>query len=107
MMSSRRHRRRHSLSDDSKEANGNHADPGTEPEPEELDWDSYSTTLEHRLAAVGNSCWFLTVDCRVYVLYLLSNQTTGRTDLHLASLINDGFLLVRCRSKLRDKTKGL
>ena len=50
--------RRHSLSDDFEEANGNQADPGPEPEHEELDWDSYSTTLEHRLAAVGNSCWF-------------------------------------------------
>ena len=57
MMSVRQQRqRRHSLSDDSGETNGNHADPGPEPEPEELDWDGYSTTLEHRLAAVGNSC---------------------------------------------------
>lgn len=55
MMSVRRHQRCHSLSDDSEEANGIHADPGPEPEPDELDWDSYSTTLEHRLAAVGKS----------------------------------------------------
>lgn len=68
-MSSRRRRRCHSLSDDSEEANGNNADAGPEPEPEELDWDSYSTTLEHRLAAVGNSCWFVTIDCGVYLLF--------------------------------------
>lgn len=59
MMSTRRRWPCHSLSDDSEEANGNHADAGPEPEPEELDWDSYSTTLEHRLAAVGNSCWLV------------------------------------------------
>lgn len=77
----------HSLSDDSEEANGNH---GPEPEPEELDWDSYGTTMEHKLAAVGNSCWFVaTVECGFYLLtttfYLLYSNTncTGRTKLTL------------------------
>lgn len=75
-MSSRRRRRCHSLSGDSEEASGNHADPGPEPEPEELDWDNYSTTLDHRLAAVGNSCWFqTTVDCRVCVLITTPTTT--------------------------------
>lgn len=98
-MSLRCHQRCHSLSDGCKEANGNHADPGPEPEPEELDWDSYSTTLEHRLAAVGNSCWFLTaVDCRVYGQLVITasydylfNKTTGRTKLHLALLMMTFF----------------
>lgn len=44
---------------DCKEASGNLADPGPELECEELDWDSYSATLENRLAAVGNFCWFV------------------------------------------------
>lgn len=65
MMSARRRQRCHSLSDDSEEAHGNHTNPGPEPEPEELAWDSYSTTLEHRLAAVGNSCWFVMTVCVV------------------------------------------
>ena len=52
-MSVRRIQHCHSLSVDSEEANGNHVEPGPEPEPEELDWDSFSTMLEHRLAAVG------------------------------------------------------
>lgn len=58
MMSVRPRQRCHSLSDDSEEASGNNAHTGPEPEaePEELDWDSYSTALEHRLAAVGNWC---------------------------------------------------
>lgn len=103
-MSSRRRRRCHSLSDDSEEANGNHADAGPEPEPEELDWDSYSTTLEHRLAAVGNSCWFVTTDCGVYLLTttinLLYSKTAGRTKPLLDLRINNGFILVRCPSKL-------
>lgn len=55
MMSGRRNQCRHPIFDDSEEANGNHADNGPEPEPEELDWDSYSTTLEHRIAAVGKA----------------------------------------------------
>lgn len=42
-----------SFSEDSEEACRNHTDPGAEAEPEELDWDGYSTTLEHKLAAVG------------------------------------------------------
>jgi len=62
-MSAGLHQRCHSLSE---EANGNHADPG--PEPEELDWDSYSTTLEHRLSAVGNSYWLLNTS--IYILYI-------------------------------------
>lgn len=52
MTSVRRRQRSHSLSDDFEEANGTNTDPL--PEPEELDWDGYSSTLEHRLAAVGN-----------------------------------------------------
>jgi len=55
MMSVRRCQHCHSLSDDSEEANGNQANLGPQPEPEELDWDGYSTTLEQRLAAVGNT----------------------------------------------------
>lgn len=53
MMSACRHQHLHSLSDE--ETNGNHIDPGPEPEPEELDWDGFSTTLEHKEAEVGNS----------------------------------------------------
>lgn len=45
----------HSLSGDFEETNG--ADPGAEPETEELDWDGYSSTLEHKLVAVGNKCY--------------------------------------------------
>lgn len=78
----------HSLSDDSEEASGNHADPGPEPEPEELDWDSYSTTMEHRLAAVGNWRQFVaTVQCGFCLLIkticlLYSNfNCTGRNKL--------------------------
>lgn len=66
MMSVRHRQRCHSLSDGSEEANGNDADTGPEPEgePEELVWDSYSTTLEHRLAAVGNWYqWWIDRDC--------------------------------------------
>lgn len=53
-MSLRCRQRCHYVFGDSEEANGNHADPGPEPESEELDWDSYSATLENRLLAVGN-----------------------------------------------------
>lgn len=52
MTSVRRRQRSQSLSDDFEEANGINTDPV--PEPEDLDWDGYSSTLEHRLAAVGN-----------------------------------------------------
>ncbi|MEQ2240047.1 hypothetical protein ILYODFUR_010855 [Ilyodon furcidens] len=38
-------------SEDFEEARGTKVDPGPEPESEDLDWDGYSTTLEHRLAA--------------------------------------------------------
>lgn len=43
----------------SKRASGNLADPGPELECEELDWDSYTATLENRLGAVGNFYWFV------------------------------------------------
>lgn len=69
MMSLRYH---HCPSDDCKEVAGNLADPGPELECEELDWDSYSTTLENRLAAVGNFCWFVE---RPFC-YLLYSQTS-------------------------------
>lgn len=55
-----------------KQASENLADPGPELECEELDWDSYSATLENRLAAVGNFCWF--VELPFY--YLLYSQTS-------------------------------
>lgn len=50
-------RRSNSLSGDFEETNGTKADSGAEPETEELDWDGYSSTLEHRLAGVGNKCY--------------------------------------------------
>lgn len=68
MMSLKDH---HFPSVDCKEAAGNLADPGRELECEELDWDSYSATLENRLAAVGNFCWFL----QLPFCYLLYSQT--------------------------------
>ena len=54
-MSLRLRARHHSLSDDSEEANGNQLEPEATAETElgDLDWDSFSTALEHRLAAVG------------------------------------------------------
>lgn len=56
-MSTRHQRRRcNSFSEDPEEPCRNHTDPGPEPESEELAWDSYSTTLEHKLAAVGKPC---------------------------------------------------
>lgn len=53
MTSTGKSKKCHSLLNDSEEANGTKVDLGAEPEPDDLDWDSYSTTLEHRLAAVG------------------------------------------------------
>lgn len=53
---------------DCKEASGTLADPGPELECEELDWDSYSATLENRLAPVGNFSWFVELPF-YYLLY--------------------------------------
>lgn len=53
MTSMEKSKKCHSLLNDFEEANRTKVDPGTEPESEDLDWDGYSTTLEHRLAAVG------------------------------------------------------
>lgn len=58
-MSIRHHRRCNSFSDDSEEACRTQTDPGPEAEPEELDWDGYSTTLEHKLASVGKPGYYL------------------------------------------------
>lgn len=57
---------------DCKEPSGNLTDPGPELECEELDWDSYSASLENRLAAVGNFCWFVELPF-YYLLYSLSS----------------------------------
>lgn len=42
-----------SLSDDTEESN--RILSGPEPEAEDLDWDGYSASLEHRAAAVGDA----------------------------------------------------
>lgn len=74
MMSLRHH--------DCKEASGNLADLGPELECEELDWDSYSATLENRLAAVGNFCWFVELPFH-YLLYsqTLEDETSLQTEM--------------------------
>ncbi|XP_015246852.1 PREDICTED: myosin-6-like [Cyprinodon variegatus] len=51
MTSRGKSRKYHSLHDDFEDANGTKVESGPEPESEDLDWDCYSTTLEHRLAA--------------------------------------------------------
>lgn len=56
----------HYASNDTKQSNGNHADPGLGQHPEEVDRDGYSTTLEHRLAGIGNSCPVIKHTCLRY-----------------------------------------
>lgn len=85
-MSVRQRQRCHSLSNGSEEANGNEADtgPGPEAEPEELDWDSYSTTLEHRLAAVGN--WYQRWIGKVAQMLLKWTNSNARQSISSAVL---------------------
>lgn len=74
MMSLRHH--------DCKKASGNLADPGPELECEELDWDSYSATLENRLAAVGNFCWFVVLPFYCLLYFPTSeDETTFQTKM--------------------------
>lgn len=61
---------------DCKEALGNLADPGPELECDELDWDSYSATLENRLAAVGNLCWFVELPFYYFLYFQASEDET-------------------------------
>lgn len=80
MMSLRHH--------DCKKASGNLADPGPELECEELDWDSYSATLENRLAAVGNFCWFVVLPfyCLLYSP-TSEDETTFQTKMRVCRAV--------------------
>lgn len=76
MMSLRHH--------DCKQVRENLADLGQELECEELDWDSYSATLENKLVAVGNFCWFVELPF-YYSLYSQrsEDETSFQTEMRI------------------------
>lgn len=86
MMSLRHH--------DCKQVRENLADPGQELECEELDWDSYSATLENRLVAVGNFCWFVELPF-YYSLYFQrsGDETSFQTEMRIFA--SDLYTVVR------------
>lgn len=44
---------RHFLSAEAEETKRDQGDTGTEPKPDEMDWDGFGTTLDNRLQIVG------------------------------------------------------